>query len=81
MLAGKPIVGSYSGFPSMINEAECGWFVPAEDSVALAEKIILLSSSDRDALAKIGERGSKWIRKNRRYSLLASDLLNHSKRL
>ena len=26
MLAGKPIIGSYSGFPSMINEAECEVF-------------------------------------------------------
>ena len=77
MLAGKPILGSYSGFPSMINEAECGWFVPAEDHVALAEKIVALSAFDKDALVKIGERGSKWIRENRRYSLLASDLLNH----
>ena len=77
MLAGKPILGSYSGFPSMINEAECGWFVPAEDHVALAEKIVALSAFDKDVLVKIGERGSKWIRENRRYSLLASDLLNH----
>lgn len=81
MLAGKPILGSYSGFPSMINEAECGWFVPAEDHIALAEKIVALSAFDKDALVKIGERGSKWIRENRRYSLLASDLLNHLKDL
>ncbi len=27
MLAGKPIIASYTGYPSMINEAECGYFV------------------------------------------------------
>lgn len=35
----------------------------------------------KDALVKIGERGFKWIRKNRGYSLLASDLLNQPRGL
>ena len=37
MLAGKPIIGSYSGFYSMINEAKCGYLVEANNSEALAD--------------------------------------------
>ena len=40
MLSGKPIVASYTGFPSMINEADCGSFVPAEDVSALRAEIV-----------------------------------------
>jgi len=31
MLSGKPVVASYTGYPSMINEADCGSYVPAGD--------------------------------------------------
>ena len=31
MMAGKVIIGSYSGYPTMINEADCGEFVEAEN--------------------------------------------------
>ena len=37
MLAGKPIIGSYGGFYSMINEAKCGYLVEANNSEALAD--------------------------------------------
>ena len=40
MLAGKPIVASYSGFPSMINEARCGSFVHAGDALALRDELL-----------------------------------------
>lgn len=71
MLSGKPILASYSGYPSMINEAECGIFTPAGDSKALANELIRLaamSAEDRDA---IGKGGRKWLLENRSYSKLA----------
>jgi glycosyltransferase involved in cell wall biosynthesis len=81
MLAGKPILGSYSGYPSMVNEANCGWFIPAEDSIALSNKIESLSACDKATLAIIGLRGRSWIQNNRKYSALASQLLYHIKKL
>ena len=39
MSAGKVIIGSYSGFPSMINEAECGEFIPENSIGDLVETI------------------------------------------
>lgn len=75
MLAAKPIVASYSGYPSMINEAECGTFVPAADAPALEaeiRRIALLPASERHAM---GERGRAWLLENRGYRRLAEDYL------
>lgn len=75
MLSGKPIVASFTGFPSMINEAECGTFVPAEDVAALRaeiERYAAMSSSER---AKIGMHGREWILHNRRFDSLAAQYL------
>jgi len=73
MLAGKPVVASYSGFPSMINEANCGSFVPAGDVQALRqefERYLRMPNSLREA---IGKRGRDWLLANRQYSKLAQD--------
>ena len=73
MFSGTPIIASYSGYPSMINEAKCGLFVPAGDSKALSNKLIELSKYSSLELDKMGMKGKNWILKNRQYSLLASD--------
>ena len=75
MLAGKPIVASYTGYPSMINEAGCGTFVPAGDMASLREEVLrfsILAKSERD---RIGACGREWILANRNYELLARDYL------
>ena len=76
MLAGKPIIGSYSGFPSMVNEADCGTFVPAENVDALLtciDKYYQMSPAQRKI---IGDRGTKWVIENRNYAKLAELYLN-----
>ncbi|UUD64069.1 glycosyltransferase family 4 protein [Pseudomonas seleniipraecipitans] len=77
MLSGKPVLASFSGYPSMINEAESGFFVPSEDSEALAQEIERLSESPRPALYQVGARGAKWIVENRSYSKLADQYLSY----
>jgi len=72
MLSGRPIIASYSGFPSMINEAECGFFTPAEDHIALANKVVEISLMDLSDLDLMGARGRPWLIKNRDFKLLAS---------
>lgn len=76
MLAGKPIIASYTGYPSMIDEAGCGSFIPAGDCAALCEELLRyasMSDGDREVL---GQRGREWILENRMYSKLAKDYLN-----
>lgn len=75
MASGKPVIASYSGFPSMINEAECGVLVPAEDVEALQlaiEKYANMTPSEREY---IGARGKQWLMENRTYPQLARTYL------
>ena len=54
MLSGKPVLASFTGYPSMINEAECGSYVPAEDVDALhaeIERYAAMPAEDRERLA------------------------------
>ncbi len=76
MLAGKPIVASYTGYPSMINEAECGTYVPAGDLAALRREILKYAEMDQAQRVAIGNRGREWILANRRYEKLAEDYLD-----
>lgn len=71
LLSGKPVVASYYGFPSMINEAECGSYVPAGDVDALRDKLIELSQLASSEREKIGQNGRKWLLKNRTYDKLS----------
>lgn len=73
MLAAKPIIATYNGFPSMINEANCGIFLNATKSEELVNtfvKYALMSNSEREA---IGKNGRSWIFENRKYNKLAGE--------
>lgn len=76
MLAAKPIVASYSGYPSMINESDCGVFVPSNDVDALIAAILEMQSKSQEERSKMGARGRDWLLYNRNYSKLASDYLS-----
>ncbi len=71
--SGKPLLASYSGFPSMINEAQCGQFVPAEDFESLMKAILYYSALSVEELNKIGMSGKEWVINNRTFDKLASD--------
>ncbi len=75
MISQKPIIASYSGYPSMINEADCGFFVPAEDPHSLVIKIEEMRAKSQTELNVIGSRGLSWLIKNRLYEKLANDYL------
>lgn len=72
MVAARPIIASYSGHQSMINEAESGFFVPSQNVKAVVEKILLLKDMSRQDRVEMGERGREWILLNRNYNKLAS---------
>lgn len=71
MLAGRPVVASYSGLPSMIDEAGCGSFVPAGDPHALALELRRLAGSSSEELDEMGARGRAWLLEHRSYARLA----------
>ncbi|WP_426217524.1 glycosyltransferase family 4 protein [Pseudomonas sp. DWRC2-2] len=76
MLAGKPVIASYSGYPSMINEAECGVYVPAGDVDALVAGILEMKSKSAEERAQMGARGREWLLSNRNYPKLAQDYIS-----
>lgn len=76
MLAAKPIIATYSGYPSMINEAECGVFVNVgkpEDLLSVFDEFAKMSDEERRAF---GNKGRKWIFNHRKYSHLAIEYLS-----
>ena len=60
-LSGTPVIASYSGFKSMINEANCGVFIDAEDPVMLSHTILEYYDKPVEELAQIGRRGREWL--------------------
>jgi glycosyltransferase involved in cell wall biosynthesis len=73
MRAGKPIIASYSGYPSMVNEARCGVFVPARDVRALSLAICEYAHLPKEELEAIGKRGKDWLLEHRSYERIAEE--------
>lgn len=71
MLSGNPVVASYSGFPSMVNEASCGSFVPAGDAGALVSELKRYAAMTKSERKLIGARGREWLLQHRTYDKLA----------
>jgi len=76
MMAGKPVVASYTGYSSMINEANCGTYVPAGNVPALIHEIKRYSYMDTQERQSIGSMGRAWLLENRSYYKLAKEYLN-----
>ena len=76
MMSGKPILASYSGYESMINEANCGVYVEAGNVVELQKQIQFFSHMDKFERDKIGRRGKEWLLTHRQYKKLAVDYEN-----
>jgi glycosyltransferase involved in cell wall biosynthesis len=76
MMADKPVVASYTGFPSMINEAECGSYVPAGDVMALQKEVERYAQMPEAGRVVMGARGRNWLLAHRQYPKLATDYLS-----
>lgn len=75
MMSAKPVLASYGGFPSMLNESGCGEFVSAGDTTALKDalnRFVELPASKRTAM---GLAGRDWLIDNRRWDVLARKYL------
>lgn len=71
MLAKKPILASYSGFRSMINEADAGFFVESEDATQIQNKLLEIINIPKYELESMGMRGYIWLHDNRTWEKLA----------
>jgi glycosyltransferase involved in cell wall biosynthesis len=76
MQSGKPIVGSYSGYPTMVEASGAGSVVAAGDPLALEAAIARYAAMPAAQRAAIGARGPAWLLAHRRYDRLAADYLD-----
>lgn len=75
MYAGKPIICSYSGFQSMINESESGSFVEFDDVIKLTDEIIKYKNLSKFDLDSKGKRAHNYVVNNRSFKKLADNYL------
>lgn len=75
MMAGRPVIASYSGHRSMLDEAEAGVFLPAGDTEALVRGIEQVAALSREERVAMGARGRAWILQHRSYAVLAAEYL------
>lgn len=75
MRSGKPIIASFSGYKSMINESKSGSFIEPENVDKLAEEIYKYYNLSEFQIKKMGNNAREWVNKNRTYSNLASSYL------
>jgi len=74
MYAGRPILVAFNGYRCIIEEAECGKFIEAENKDALAEAIIEFSRMNPDDLKRMGENGKNYLLRNLTYQTIAKNL-------
>jgi len=72
MMAGKPVVASYSGYQSMLNEANAGVFVPTDDVDSIVDAIRFFKDMSEEERNLYGSRGKKWVEENHYYKNIAS---------
>lgn len=75
MYAGKPIIASYTGYMSLINEANSGEAVPSENTSLLVAKIQEYAEKPSSELLQMGQRAKEFVLKNRSYESLANQYI------
>ena len=71
LVIGRPVIASYSGYPSMLNESNSGIFVAAGDSKALARSLVAFGSLPKKELERLGRNGRRWLLSQRSYARLS----------
>jgi glycosyltransferase involved in cell wall biosynthesis len=77
MLAAKPIIATYNGFPSMINEANCGLFLNTPNHKDLINIFLKFANFSKEERENIGKNGKDWIFENRVYCKLAHNYMEY----
>ena len=81
MMSGKPVVASYNGYQSMLNEANSGVFIPVNSTEMIIESILKYAEMSHYMRKEIGQQGKEWVTKFYNYDKLSEDYLNEIKRI
>jgi len=61
MYASKPVLMSFTGYTSIVEEASCGRTVPADDVDAFNKELLHLKGLSKPELKAMGERGKQFL--------------------
>ncbi len=75
MLSGKPIICTYGGYQSIINEANCGFFIEPNNTKLLADTIFKIAQMNTAARNEIGSNGLTFVQKYHNFDYLAQKYL------
>ena len=70
LMAGKPIIAAYDGYPNMLNEIEGNLIIPSNDDHALIEAIKRIHSYDQTLLKDIQSSAPKLVQENYTYEII-----------
>ena len=76
MMAGKPIIHSYSGKCDPVSKARAGITTPAESSKDIKTAILELNSLSKTELNKIGTKGHKFAMEHYDYLKISKEYIN-----
>lgn len=76
MYAAKPIIVSYNGFRNIINEAQCGEFIEANNPQILVDTIVKYSKKPKEEVKKIGLNGKQFLEENLTYDKLSGKYID-----
>ena len=79
LYSAKPIICSYDGYQSMINEAQSGTFVKFGREKELADMILKYSSYPNEKITMMGCLAKEFILQNRTFDKLAAQYLTEIK--
>lgn len=75
MYAKKPVICMFSGYPSMINEANSGEFTPAEDVQSFVDAIKKYQKMSAAELNELGGNGHRFLVEQRVFSTLGNKFM------
>ncbi len=81
MVAGKPILCSFSGYQNLLTERDIGWFIPPENEVIFSKWIIKIASMPEDKLRRMGDNGNQYLRSELNYQTLGEKLHAYLKKI
>lgn len=72
MAASKPIICTFSGFPTILDEAQCGTYIEYDDNFALANELKRYRDMSSDERLKLGSNARQYVETQLTFSHLAS---------
>lgn len=76
LYAGKPIIHAFSGKGDIVQQAQAGITIEAEDSQAIVEAVEELYALTAEQRQQLGANGKKYVLQNLEYAMIAEKLEN-----